>query len=263
MKLVLFCDYGVDDAAATCDVFRSKRYDEVDVVPVGGNVPKEIAFRNAKTLLSVLGVKEGVRLVDARKEAQPEEFLTLIHGDDGMGDLFPAADAPAVPVLDFSRWLDEAGKAPFDLLSLGPMTLPARLLARAVPERFVFMAGTIAEEPNFHGYEFNHALDRAAFSDCARFPHTAVTMDTCRDPLLNVQPAPLPGEGLMERIVNRARELTFRSGETGCYLWDDIAFKCLLHPDWFTCTRERDRDGNELTVAHYAYGKPYAEIVNM
>ena len=124
------------------------------------------------------------------------------------------------------------------------------------------MGGNIAEEPNFHGYEFNHALDRAAFTDVTqRHAHVAVTMDTCRHPLLNVQNVDLSGGGLQQRIVARAKEMTFVSGEKGCYIWDDMAVKALRHPAWFETCAARDRDGNLLNVAKYVLPKPYPEIL--
>ena len=83
-----------------------------------------------------------------------------------MGDLFSDAAGFLRPVVPFaSGWRALAGD--YDLSRLGPMTLVPRILAQKNARRFVFMGGNIAEEPNFHGYEFNHALDREAFSDVA------------------------------------------------------------------------------------------------
>ncbi|MDE5897469.1 MAG: hypothetical protein K2H43_06620, partial [Clostridia bacterium] len=126
---------------------------------------------------------------------------------------------------------------------------------------FIFMGGNIAEVPNFQGYEFNHALDRNAFSLAVKRPHVAVTMDTCRNALLNIQEHGVSEEGLLPKIVNRSRQLTFKSGEKGCYVWDDIAVKYLRHPDWFGLYEARDKDGNLLTVARYLHGETYEEII--
>ncbi len=261
MKLIMFCDYGLDDAAATNDMLRhAEGYDGVDLVAVGGNVPPEVALANGAKLLAALGCDLSfVRLVDTTAERQPYEFLKDIHGDDGMGDLFAKAPSP-VPVVRYSDWLKEE-REQFDLLSLGPMTLVQPLLERDTPRRFVFMGGNISEIPNFHGYEFNHALDRAAFSACVKAPHVAITMDTCRNPLLNIQEKALEGNSLAVRLVNRSREMTFRSGEKGCYVWDDMAVKYLRHPEWFTVKEETDRDGNRLTVAEYVLGQTYPQIL--
>ena len=261
MKLILCCDYGIDDAAATVDALlhaEEDGYSEVVLVAVGGNVPRGVALRNgAKLLAQCRFPHPPVTLVDTTALSQPGEFLKAIHGDDGMGDLFPDVPVRAVP---YAEWLSSL-RGGYRLLSLGPMTLILPILERGTCERFVFMGGNIAEEPNYHGYEFNHALDRTAFAEAVKFPHAAVTMDTCRHPLLNVQNVDLSGGGLQRRIVARAREMTFVSGEKGCYIWDDMAVKALRHPDWFSLYEAEDRDGNRLTVAKYTHGKPYLEIL--
>lgn len=267
MKLVLFCDYGLDDAAATADALAHAAedgYEQVVLVAIGGNVPPAVALENARKLVAHLPAC-GIPLlvVDTTAEEQPFEYLKTIHGDDGMGDLFSDAVGFRAPVAAFSAWL-EAFAGDYDLLSLGPMTLVPRLLEKKMARRLVFMGGNIAEEPNFHGYEFNHALDRAAFSYVAKHaPHTAVTMDTCRVPALNIQDNPPAGSGFVAQFVRRAREMTFVSGEKGCYIWDDMAVKALRHPDWFETDEATDRDGNRLRVARYVLGKPYEAIMDL
>ena len=265
MKLILCCDYGIDDAAATVDALShaaADGYEAAVLVAVGGNVPPEVSLCNTKKLAAHLPFPSPpLTVVDTAAEKQPFEYLKHIHGQDGMGDLFADSTGFSAPIVRFSDWVGNL-KGEYDLLSLGPMTLIPRILARGTVRRFVFMGGNIAEVPNFRGYEFNHALDRAAFAEVtAKAEHAAVTMDTCRNPLLNVQNADLAGDGLMRRIVRRAREMTFVSGEKGCYVWDDIAVKVLRHPDWFAFGKARDRDGNTLTVVKYIHGKPYTEIM--
>ncbi len=263
MKLVLFCDYGLDDAAATTDaLFHAAEdgYSSVDLVAVGGNVPAEIALKNARKLLAALDFPHpAVRIVDTSALPQPAEFLKVIHGGDGMGDLFEEKEVPA-DVVPFETWLGSL-KGDFRLLSLGPMTLVPYALEKK-PEKFIFMGGNIAEEPNFRGYEFNHGVNRAAFAACVKAAHVAITMDTCRHPLFNVQEKGVPEKNLLGRIVNCARERTFVSGEKGSYIWDDIAVKYLRHPDWFSLYEARDRDGNLLTVARYIHGEPFAQIMD-
>lgn len=265
MKLILCCDYGLDDAAATVDALahaKADGYESAALVAVGGNVPPDVSLANAKKLVAHLPFSTvPLTVIDTTAEEQPFEYLKHIHGNDGMGDLFSDDEGFSAPVLDFAAWLSET-EGEYDLLSLGPMTLVPRVLARGSVRRFVFMGGNIAEEPNFHGYEFNHALDRAAFTDVTqRHAHVAVTMDTCRHPLLNVQNVDLSGGGLQQRIVARAKEMTFVSGEKGCYIWDDMAVKALRHPAWFETCAARDRDGNLLNVAKYVLPKPYPEIL--
>ena len=265
MKLVLFCDYGLDDAAATVDALRHSQedgYEEVVLVAIGGNVPPTISLRNAIRLVSNCEFSfSPVTIVDTTACEQSFEFLASVHGGDGMGNLFQDKPFHAKVVL-FDEWLN-AFSGDYRLLSLGPMTLVPALLKKCTPEKFVFMGGNIAEEPNFNGYEFNHALDREAFSEAVKYPHIAVTMDSCRNPFLNIQQEKIEGDSLLFRIVARARELTLMSGEKGCYLWDDIALKCLRHPNWFTVRYGEDRDGNELTYAEYVHGEKYLKLLEI
>lgn len=263
MKLVLFCDYGLDDAAATIDALshaQSDGYEEVVLVAIGGNVPPTISLRNAIRLVANCDFDyPPVTVVDTTAEEQPFEFLASVHGGDGMGDLFQ--DKPfRANVLPFEEWLKGFGGEYF-LLCLGPMTLVPALLNKYAPKKFVFMGGNIAEEPNFHGYEFNHALDKEAFKQAVKFPHVAVTLDSCRDPFFNIHDEEIEEDSLMQKIVHRFRDLTLMSGEKECYLWDDIAAKYLRHPNWFTVRYGEDRDGNELTYAKYVHGERYGKLL--
>lgn len=263
MKLILCCDYGLDDAAATVDALAHAKedgYESVSLVAIGGNVPAFVALENARKLLAHITPSVPVTVVDTTLEKQPEEFLTTIHGGDGMGNLFEQTDDMICPMpwREFLQGLS----GEYDLLSLGPMTLVPSILERGACRKFIFMGGNIAEAPNFHGYEFNHALDRTAFAETVkRYPHVAVTMDTCRNALLNIQEAPPEGDSLICKIVRRSREMTFVSGEKGCYVWDDIAVKYLRHPEWFELYTAEDKDGNTLTVAKYVAPMTYAEII--
>ncbi|MBO5045852.1 MAG: nucleoside hydrolase [Clostridia bacterium] len=263
MKLVVFCDYGLDDGAATCDILsHASAFSSIDIVAIGGNVPTEVALCNAKKLLAAWGdLPQNVRIVDTTLLPQPSEFLKFIHGEDGMGSLFSEVESP-VPVLSYSEWVSSLEDG-FILLSLGPMTVVEHLLKEKTPSQFIFMGGNVAEEPNYNGYEFNHGVNRSAFSACVRRPHVAITMDTCRNPLLNVQESGLDGEGMMRDFVRKIRQMTFVSGEKGCYVWDDMAVKYLLHPEWFTLYNGVDKDGNLLTVAKYVLEKKYGEIIDL
>lgn len=264
MKLVMLCDYGLDDAAATVDALAhaaADGYSAVDLVAVGGNVPSDVALGNAKKLVCALDFPHPpVTLVDTRALPQPAEFLKSIHGGDGMGDLFsPSGKAERLQSVPFGAWL-ETLQGGFDLVSLGPMTLTLPVLEKK-PKRFVFMGGNLHEPPNFRGYEFNHCLNREAFARCVKYPHAAVTMDTCRNELFDAGKGTFGGDGLLSKIIRRAKELSSALHEAHCYVWDDIAVKYLRHPDWFELFEGTDRDGNILSVARYTFGAPYEEIL--
>ncbi len=264
MKLVMFCDYGLDDAAATVDILQHAEkdgYDSIHLVAIGGNVPADVALENACKLVSNLKFTAlPLTIVDTVDVEQPAEYLAAIHGRDGMGDLFDKREC-FTRVVKFAQWIDRFN-GDYILVSLGPMTLVPLILKKFLPEKFVFMGGNVSETPNYGKYEFNHGINPAAFAECVKYKHVAITMDTCRNAKLNVQNKEIGQQDDMHRIVGRSRELSLGTREKGCFVWDDIAVKYLRHPDWFTLSNETDCDGNKLTVARYKGNREYLEIIN-
>ena len=81
-KLIIFADYGLDDAAATASILqRQERFDAIDIVAIGGNVPPEVSLRNCYTLISCFPeALEKITVVDTTDMPQPSEYLAEIHG---------------------------------------------------------------------------------------------------------------------------------------------------------------------------------------
>jgi inosine-uridine nucleoside N-ribohydrolase len=247
--LILFCDYGLDDAAATVTVLRhQERFDGIDIVPIGGNVPVGVSHRNCLTLLSQFPhLLTKIRVVDTRGVPQSEEYLADIHGGDGMGDLFAPGTAD-VTMVDYQSWL-EGLSGEERVLSLGPMTL-VRPLMEGHNHPLVVMGGCIHTPPNFGEYEFNHALDKEAFAFCAPKAEGVITLDTCRVAPLNVRNWDLD-DTLYGKILQRDVQLSYTRGEDGCYAWDDVAAQFVLFPHRFTVKEETDPHGNTYRHATY------------
>ena len=247
-KIVLFADYGLDDASATAHVLdHADRFDEIVIIPIGGNVPTAVSHRNCYTILSHYpALWDKITVVSTLHLVQPFENLTDIHGGDGMGDILTVpAVQPAVREIPFEKWLAEEYTGRETLLSLGPMTLVRPVLEKHPCRRLVIMGGCIREEPNFCGREFNHALDTEAFAYCVRYPHEAVTLDTVRGAaVLDMRGREIEGDGLHARFLRADQALSITRGEAGCYVWDDVAAAFVLHPDRFAVQPERDPDGN-------------------
>ncbi len=245
--LIVFGDYGLDDAAATVSLLKQgERFDRIDIVPIGGNVPTQVSHRNALTLLAQFPrCLPKIRVVDTREVAQPSEYLADIHGTDGMGDLLDPV-VPTVDRVDYTPWLDTlTGEE--RVLSLGPMTLVRPLMERH-SHPLVVMGGCIHTPPNFRGYEFNHCLNKEAFAFCAPLAQAVITLDTCRVPSLNVREWDVTGDDLYAAILRRDVELSYQRGEDGCYVWDDVAAHYMLTPERFTTVTETDPHG--VTYAH-------------
>lgn len=260
-NIVIFADYGLDDAAATISIFNhSDRFESITVVPIGGNVPAEISYRNCYTLLSYYPeLWNKIKVVSTSHLEQSSEYLAEIHGRDGMGDLMEhPAEKPRVSEQIFEKWLEEyTGDA--TVLSLGPMTLVKAFLEKHPTERLVIMGGVVREEPNFNGYEFNQCLDVEAFAHCVKLPHVAITLDTCRTELLDMRRYSIDGDDLHSKILRADQRLSITRGEDGCYVWDDVAACYILFPERFEVKPEKDPYGNTLSHARYVSHKLYFE----
>ena len=259
--LIIYADYGLDDAAASVTVFRNeKKFSQIDIVPVGGNVPAEKSFSNCLTLLSYFPeLQNKITVVDTREIQQPSEYLAEIHGKDGMGDiLFRQPGTIDSTIINYEQWIENTtGKE--RLLSLGPMTLVKPLMEKHDSYSPVIMGGCVHTPPNFNGYEFNQSLDREAFSFCTRGKHAAITLDTCRIDKLDMRRKVFSGNGLYETIVRADQALSISRKEEGCYIWDDVAAAYLLYPERFVLNKEIDKDGNTLYNAAYISKKEYFE----
>lgn len=252
-RYILVCDYGLDDAAATVELFcRKAKEDRVDILPVGGNMPLEQTAKNARILLSHLGERaRGVRLVDSSCLPQREERLTPIHGADGMGDCLEERPLTGVETLSLSRW-EESLTGEEILISLGPLTVPAYLLKKHRFSRVLIMGGNVAEEPNFRGREFNHALDTAAFSACVSYPHEVATLDTCRHPFFNlVKSFPPTEDPLLKRLLERSLHYAALRQWDRWFVYDWVLIYALFHPEAFAVQERVDPDGNRLNVLEY------------
>ena len=247
--LVMLCDYGLDDAVATCALLEKYRdFQKIDILAVGGNFPADVSLRNLHTLASIMPHDERLTLVDCTGVPQPSVSIPDIHGNDGMGDVFPQ-NCDATRTLLFEDWLKTYEGCNI-LLSLGPMTVTELILKKALPDRFIFMAGCVNAEPNYNGYEFNVGLNPAAFAECVKYPHKAVLLDTgCEN--LDISHLEIPLNTPYNILANACKMLSAKRGEKKCFIWDDIAVRYLFHPQSFTEKMQYDKNGNLINALTY------------
>ncbi len=259
-KIIIFADYGLDDAAATVSIFSAeKNFESIVLIPIGGNVPSRISYRNCYTLLSnYKHLLNKVTVVNTCHIKQPSEYLASIHGNDGMGDFFTHPKVkPHINEVSFEDWLNNYYRGDEIILSLGPTTLVKEALSNKAPRELVIMGGCVKEKPNFNGREFNHALDVEAFAFCLKFPHVAITLDTCRIKKLDMRQYKIAGEDIHSKILVADQKLSITRKEDGCYVWDDIAANYILFPERFMVLEETDIDGNKINQAQYISDKIY------
>ncbi len=249
MRYALFCDYGLDDAVATTYILdKREKGDQIDIIAIGGNSEKSVAYRNGKTLLNRYayfgGDLTGVRFVNTLEVEQPYACLPSIHGADGMGDAFAPLTVD-IEEISFSDWLEEEDEV--YLCSFGPCTLVVPALEKRKCAGLLIMGGCVHEEPNFNGYEFNHALDRKAFSESVKYPHFVATLDGCRAPEFNAVLHKPSGGELFNLLVDTSLKYATARHADRCFIYDYITARFLFEKELFKVENTVDKDGNRLT----------------
>lgn len=251
-KLIMFCDYGLDDAIATLHILHNAdMFGSVDVVPIGGNVTVERAYKNAHTLLAAAGAdKAKVRIVDTRAIAQPHADIPDIHGSDGIGDLL-SERASELEVIGFDALKAEleVGATPDKdcVLSLGPCLVPK--LLGYVPFCTVLMGGTVDEPPNYGEYEFNEGMAVGEFKWLAERAAAVATLDSCHDKALAFDTFSMDG-ALGNAMVEKYKALC-RARSAPVAVYDYVAAIAVTNPERFDVLRVKRRDGtvfNQLKI---------------
>jgi len=251
-RLILLCDYGLDDAVATVYLLnRKEMFDGIDILAVAGNTPASHCHNNAKILLSNFfenqTIPNDIRLITTSSITQNAALVESVHGKDGMGDMLTLTPC-VVTELSFDNWIKEiiTGNPPITLVSLGPCTVTKKILEHITPAAFLLMGGLTSAKPNFNGYEFNHYLDKEAFEFCAGQSNAVVaTLDTCRHPCFNQVGKHKKGDTLLTRLINRTIDIKTLRHPDNCYIYDYITVHYLTHPDCFEVVR---RKGQGVTL---------------
>lgn len=233
-RLIMFCDYGLDDAIATLHILgNADMFERIDIVPIGGNVRERIAFRNAHTLLAHAHPdKNKARIIDTGRIVQCAEDIPDVHGGDGIGDVLEPMMSE-LDVIDFTAFAAEinASKNPERdcVLSLGPCTLPVML--GYTPETTVLMGGTTREQPNFGAYEFNEGCDITAFRAFAKKASSVATLDTCHDEGFDFDNYKTNDELANTLIARYVKMCRLRSAPVAIY--DLVAAFAVTNPEMF------------------------------
>ena len=198
--VIIDTDPGIDDALALLLALQSPELIVTAITTVSGNVPVDMATRNAFTVLSLL--PPGRRPLVAKGSSKPLQktpvFATYVHGDDGLGRLDRYQDAtghPRYPPPSVSlsprhatdEILYQVASSPesITLIALGPLTNVADAIQRDRStmtrlKRIVLMGGAVTVPGNVTpAAEFNIHVDphaaRVVFG--AGIPLTVVGLD--------------------------------------------------------------------------------------
>lgn len=184
--LVIDCDTGVDDALALLFALRSTSLNVLGITTVAGNVTLEKVIRNTLIVVERSGRKVPVLPGAARPLFGTWRTSELVHGNDGMADMFPdpASKPGEEHAVDFLIRTAMQSPQPVEWLTQGPLTNIALALTREprLEERvrsMVMMAGGITAGNTTPAAEFNVAVDPEAAEIVfrSRIPKTMLAIE--------------------------------------------------------------------------------------
>lgn len=257
-KIIIDTDPGVDDTIAICMALRSPEVSVIGLTSVFGNVPGEVAARNALRLVELEGHAD---IPVARGSDVPMVFPldrlgTWVHGEDGMGNTNPPLPKGRVISKTAAEFIVETVREnPHEvtLVPIGPLTnlgLALRLdpgIAELVQE-VVIMGGAVANPGNMtpvaeaNIYHDPHAADIVM---AAGWPVVLVGLDVTHKTITpwefwqEVFKADNPSVRLIERILPCYRKF-FKEAhglDGSMYTHDPSALAYVIRPELFkTCS---------------------------
>lgn len=185
-NVVIDCDTGVDDALALLFALRSPALNVLGITTVAGNVTVDKVIRNTLIVVEHSGKQVPVLPGAARPLFGMWRTSELVHGNDGLADMFP--DPTSKPngehAGDFLIRTAMQSSQPVEWITQGPLTNVALALLREprLEERvqsIVMMAGAIAGGNTTPVAEFNVSVDPEAAEIVfrGRIPKTMVAIE--------------------------------------------------------------------------------------
>lgn len=171
-KIIIDTDIGIDDAFAL--YYGNKLFDLIGITTVNGNVPVEMATKNAKLFNAKynlnIPVYKGACKPLAIDQGEPGFF---IHGNDGLGEVYDNPfDDKAPNAISFMLDAVHKYKGEITLVAIGPLTNIALLLLlepnlKDYVKELVLMGGAFST--NGHSGNMSQFAEFNIYSD----PHAA------------------------------------------------------------------------------------------
>lgn len=127
-KLIIDTDPGIDDAMAILMAFRSPEVEIIGLTTVFGNVPTDLATKNALHLLELIG-REDVPVAQGStmsiKDVPKLRIADFVHGKDGLGNTNPPppkTKASSLGAKDFLVKMAREQAGEVTIVALGPLT---------------------------------------------------------------------------------------------------------------------------------------------
>lgn len=190
-KLIIDTDTGSDDAVAIIMALKSADVKVEAITTVCGNVPLELATKNALMTIEVANGKKPPLYVGAAKPLMRDLVTAVnVHGEDGMGDcdlihptLLPESKHAVDAILD----IVEQNPGEIEIVTIGPVTNIALAILKA-PEtmkkvKHIYTMGTSGFGPGNTTpvAEFNVYVDAEAYRIMLNsgIPMTIIGFDVC------------------------------------------------------------------------------------
>lgn len=297
-RIIIDTDCGSDDAVALIMALKSSDIKVEAITTVCGNVPLELAAKNALMTIEITGGQKPHLYAGAAKPLFRNLVTAVnVHGEDGMGDcnlINPAIDAESKHAVDAILEIVENNPGEIEIVTIGPVTNIALAILKA-PEtmkkvKHIYSMGTSGFGPGNTTpvAEFNVYVDAEAYSIMlnAGIPLTIIGFDIC------LGDAALTRDDMDFLLSSGRKEAVFsvkcnrslleynlqRSGDhivdlpdavaMGVVLWEDIVVEKKLCC-CYTCIIEEAaygqvivNDGSKLAISDgFAGCTPNAEII--
>jgi len=190
-KLIIDTDCGSDDAVALMMALKSTEVSVEAITTVGGNVPLELATRNALMTMEITGAQMPPLFAGAVKPLFRDLVTAVnVHGEDGMGDaglIHPVGTAEAEHAADAIIRIVQTYPDEIEIVTIGPVTNIALAIMKdpvAMKRvKHIYSMGTTGFGPGncTPVSEFNIYVDAEAFHIMitAGIPVTIVGFDIC------------------------------------------------------------------------------------
>lgn len=296
-KIIIDTDCGSDDAVALIMALKSSQVKVEAITTVCGNVPLELATKNALMTVEVAQAQMPPLYVGAAKPLLRDLVTAVnVHGKDGMGDcnlINPTLKPENKHAVDAILDIVENNSDEIEIVTIGPVTNIALAILRA-PEtmkkvKHIYSMGTsgFGRGNTTPAAEFNVYVDAEAYSIMlkAGIPMTIIGFDVCSgDATLNKDDMDLLlssskeeavfavkcNHSLLEYNLQRSSEYIVDLPDAvamGVVLWDDIVLEKKLCY-CYTCTLEEAaygqvivNDGSKLAISDgFAGHSPNATV---
>lgn len=189
-KMIIDTDTGSDDAVALMMALTSPEIDVLGITTVCGNVPQDLATKNALMTVQICG--KDTPVYPGASSPLFRELVTAVnvHGQDGMGDMdliHPLVQPKQMHAIDYILSMVEAYPQEIELVMLGPATNIALAILKS-PEtmkkiKHIYSMGTSGFGPGNTTpvAEFNVYVDAEAYQVIlqSQIPLTIIGFDLC------------------------------------------------------------------------------------